>query len=231
MLPRTFGARAFSMDDGTKSGKTLSFDVQTGIPYSYSLHFPTKPPVSGLNFMAVDESGNVDWATSVMPSLAPGNIWCGNAQSVATPMPPGQTGDILGILNGTPGWMNYLPSSITVPASQVTSGQLPSETTITVGTGSTIIPSGSGIIVANMLTGSGPNKYSGTVPIPQNALTMSVNYSSVTANSNVLISIVDPAGQTAQVSVKQIVPGVGFTIIFSGFYPTATGSLNYLVIN
>ncbi len=231
LLPRTFGARAFAMDDGTRSGKTLSLDVTSGLDYSYSLHFPSKPPISGLNFLTVDESGNIDWSTSIMPALAPGNIWCGNAQSLATPMTPGPEGSILGIENGMPEYISYIPSSLTISASQITSGTIQPGTNIIVGNGATLGPNDGGIVIANQLSGSGPNKYSGSIPIPQNMLRMTINYSAVTATSNVLLSIIDPAGQTAQVSVEQLLPGVGFTIIFSGFYPTATGSLNYLVIN
>jgi len=96
----------------------------------------------------------------------------------------------------------------------------------------TVVPaSESGVVTANLLTGSGANKYSGSVAIPQNALFMQIPYTGVTSNSNVVVSVNDPAGQTNQVSVGAISPGVGFNVFFSGYYPTDTGKLNYLVIN
>ncbi|MEP7235891.1 MAG: hypothetical protein ABI778_11410 [Ignavibacteriota bacterium] len=92
-------------------------------------------------------------------------------------------------------------------------------------------PELAGEFTANSLSGSGPNKYSGSVPITQNVLFMTIPYSGIEATSNVVVSVNDPAGQTAQVTVGTITPGVGFNIFFSGYYPTTTGKLNYLVIN
>jgi hypothetical protein len=162
-----------------------------------------------------------------------GNIWCGNINNVAMPMPPGAIGTILGIdpANGMPEWLANIPSTMTVSASQITSGVLKSGTVITAGDGTIVSPTGTGVIAANQLTGSGANKYSGSVAIPQNQISMNISYAGVTAGSTVLVSIIDAAGQTDQVSVSQKTPGVGFTVVFSGYYPTSTGSLNYLVIN
>jgi hypothetical protein len=87
------------------------------------------------------------------------------------------------------------------------------------------------LVTANSLTGSGVNKYSGSIPIPQNALTMKIDYTGIMSISNVLVTISDPSGQTIQSTVSQVTPGVGFTVVFSGYYPTKTGKLNYLVIN
>jgi hypothetical protein len=92
-------------------------------------------------------------------------------------------------------------------------------------------PSSSGTVIANQLTGSGTNKYSGSIPIPKNALLMSITYPGITATSNVIVTIKDPIGQTDQVSVSTITPGIGFNVVFAGYYPTSTGVLNYLVIN
>lgn len=230
---RTFGARSFQVDDGSRSGKTLTWDVNAPLTSSYQLHFPGIPPSNGLNFIAVDQSGNIQWASSVVPPLATGNIWVGNSTGAAQAMPPGPIGSILGIdpFSGIPEWMGYLPSTITVSANQITSGTIQPGVIINSGDGSNIYPSGTGQIIANGLTGSGINKYSGSVPISQNSISLFVTYPGITSVSTVLISIVDPAGQTAQVSVEHMVPGVGFNVTFSGYYPTTTGSLNYLVIN
>ncbi|MBK8910383.1 MAG: hypothetical protein IPM61_03560 [Chlorobi bacterium] len=70
---------------------------------------------------------------------------------------------------------------------------------------------------------------SGTVPIPFEATTLMVNNPLVTAGANVVISISDPSGQTITASVTSITPGVGFLVTFGGFYPTATGSLKYVI--
>lgn len=230
---RILGGRGFDIDDGTRSGKSLRLDIGSALSTSYALHFPSAPPSSGQNFLGVDAGGNVNWISSVMPSLAAGNIWCGDVNNAPMPMPPGAIGTILGIdpANGMPEWLAYIPSTMTISASQITSGTLQVGQTITVGNGASIAPSGGGIVVANQLTGSGPNKYSGSIAIQQNALTMNISYPEVTSTSTVLVSIIDAMGQTAQVSVAQITAGVGFTVMFSGYYPTASGSLNYLVIN
>jgi hypothetical protein len=96
----------------------------------------------------------------------------------------------------------------------------------------TVIPqTASGTFTANLLTGTGENKYSGCVAIPQNTLFMTIPYTGITAMSNVVVSVNDPAGQTDQVTVGTITQGVGFSVFFSGYYPTKTGKLNYLVIN
>jgi hypothetical protein len=229
---RIFGAGAFSVDDGTGSGKSFRWDVMSPLAASYQLHFPNTAPPNAINFMMIDASGNSSWASNTLPPLSPGNIWYGNSSSVATPLAPSVSGAILSLDNSLmPAWTTMLPASTTVSASQITSGTLAPGTTITVGNGSTIQPSGSGFVIANQLTGSGINKYSASIPIVQNSLIMAVTYTGVIATSVVLASVDDPSGQTIQVSVGQITPGVGFTVMFSGFYPTTTGKLNYVIIN
>lgn len=226
---RAIGARELRLDN---NGNTVGFTVTPRLQSSYTLQFPSVPPPFGVNYFRIDASGNLTWTDNTLPPLAPGNIWVGNPSSVATPLPPGTAGSIL-MLDGSlqPIWGTTLPAVITVPASQLTSGTLQPGTTIIVGNGASIQPSGSGMIIANGLTGSGLNKFSGTVAIPLNAITLNIPYSSILATSIVLVSVVDPSGQTVQVSVTGITAGVGFTVMLSGFYPTTTGTLNYLVIN
>ncbi len=89
----------------------------------------------------------------------------------------------------------------------------------------------SGVVIANGLIGSGLGKYSGSIPIPQNALSMKISYPDIKAASNVIVTIFDPAGQTDQVTVGVITAGVGFDVHFAGYYPTPNGKLNYLVIH
>ena len=159
-----------------------------------------------------------------LPPLARGHLWCGDANGWAWEMPPGPTGTILTVdATSMPSW------SSTISASIISSGVLKPGVIITVGNGAQIIPSGSGQNIANDLTGSGPNKYAGSVPIQQFALSMMIPYAQITSGSTVLVTVSDPSGQTDGVTVTGITPGVGFTVAFAGYYPTTSGNLNYIV--
>ncbi len=185
-----------------------------------------------MNFLISDQNGNLSWVTNALPTLTAGAIWYGNASNIATELPGGPNGSILSISpTGFPQWVTTIPTGILVPASQISSGTLQPGTTIIVGNGATVQPSGTGQVISNGLVGSGLNKFSGSVIIPLNAITLSIPYPGIISTSVVLVSIIDPSGQTDEVSVTSITPGVGFTIRFGGFYPTTTGQLNYLVIN
>ncbi len=226
---RALGARELRLDN---NGNAIAVSAASGLSASYTLQLPAIPPPYGINYFRVDPAGIVTWTDNPLPPLAPGNIWVGNSSSVAVPLSPGTAGSIF-MLDPSlqPVWSTTIPSAIMVPASQIGSGTLPSGTIIDVGNGATIQPSGTGKVIANGLTGSGLDKFSGTVTIPLNAISINISYSDILASSIVLVSVVDPSGQTAQVSVTGINVGVGFSVMFSGFYPTTTGTLNYLVIN
>lgn len=229
---RVIGARAFQIDDGSGSGKTVTLDVLSALSSSYQLHFPNASPANPANFLMSDATGHMSWIGNTLPPLASGNIWRGNSLGIASAMPPGAAGSILSIDGSSmPKWTTTIPSQITISASQITSDTLAPATTIVVGSGASIQPAGSGKIVANQLSGAGVNKYSGSVAIPQDALILAITYSGATASSVIMASIIDPSGQTDQVSIGQITPGVGFTVIFTGYYPSATGKINYLIIN
>jgi hypothetical protein len=226
LLPRTFGARAFSLDDGTGSGKTLTWDVTSPLILSYHLHFPATSPANTVNFLISDASGNMSWATSSLPQLAPGNIWYGNPSSIATPLAPTVPGAILSLNNSLlPIWITALPLAMTISATQITSGTLPPGTTIGVGPGATIQPTG-GTVNANFLSGTGFGKYSGKILITTGASHL---------DSSVTVSVFDPQAMTfgfVEAQVSQITPGVGFRVIFSADYPNSgTGELHYTVIN
>ncbi len=230
---RIFGAHAFQVDDGF--GKTLTWDLTSPISSSYNLHFPNTPPSNPTNFLMTDANGNMSWASSALPALAPGNIWVGNAMSVATPLPPTVAGAVLSLDNSLqPAWTTVLPSSTTVSATQITSGTLPPGTTINAGPGSTIQPTG-GTINANLLSGSGPGKYSGKLIIPTGANHIDIAYALISALSSVTVSVFDPQGMIfgfVGAQISQINPGVGFTVIFSADYPNSgTGQLHYTVAN
>ncbi len=235
MLPRTFGARAFQVDDGTGSGKTLTWDLASPLLLSYRLHFPPTPPPNALNFLISDANGNLSWRASSLPSLAPGNIWYGNAQSVVTPLPPTSSGAILTLSNSlTPQWSSSFPATITISATQITSGTLPPGTTIDAGPGSTIEPAG-GTINANFLSGSGTGKYSGKITIPSGASHLDIVYAPISALSSVTVSVFDPQAMAfgfVEAQVSLITPGTGFRVLFSADYPNSgTGQLHYTVIN
>ena len=234
-LPRTFGARAFLIDDGTGSGKSLTWDLNSPLTLSYRLHFPNVPPSNTLNFLASDANGNMSWETTTLPPLSPGNIWYGNAQSVATPLAPGSTGAILTLDNSLmPQWTNVLPSQMTVSATQITSGTLPPGTIIDVGSGATIEPAG-GTINADLLSGSGAGKYSGKIDIATGASHLDIVYAQITALSSVTVSVFDPQATIfgfVEAQVSLITPGTGFRVLFSADYPNSgTGQLHYTVVN
>ena len=233
--PRTIGARAYLIDDATGSGKTLTWDVAPPLIQSYRLHFPSVPPTNAINFLVSDANGNLAWAFNTLPTLAPGNIWYGNALSVATPLAPTAAGAILSLNNSLfPVWTNTLPSSITISANQITSGILPPGTTIDVGPGATVEPAG-GTINANMLSGSGAGKYSGKIAIATGANHLDISYPQISALSSVTVSVFDPQATIfgfVEAQVSQITPGVGFRVIFSADYPNSgTGQLHYTVVN
>jgi hypothetical protein len=232
---RIFGARGFQLDDGTGSGKSLIFDLASGLTLSYRLHFPSAPPVNTLNFLASDASGNLSWVFNTLPPLAPGNLWYGNALSVATPLAPTAAGAILSLNNSLfPVWTNTLPLSTTVSASQITSGTLPAGTVIDVGPGATVEPAG-GTINANLLSGSGAGKFSGKIVITNGANHLDISYPLIAALSSVTVSVFDPQAMIfgfVEAQVSQITPGTGFRVIFSADYPNSgTGELHYTVVN
>lgn len=238
-LPRTFGARALQLDDGTGSGTTLVLDLNGELQATYRLHFPLSGPPSELNFFAVDQFGNISWTNSTLPPLPLGHMWCGNVLGQAEPMPPGALGAILVV--GTaeygvpaPEWATIIPGPVTISASQITTGTIQPGVTINVGTGGTIVPTG-GTVTANMLSGSGLGEYSGRVFIPTGANHIDISFPSILPLSSVTVSVFDPQAGTfgfVDAKVSQITPGIGFTVIFAADYPASgTGELHYIVVN
>ncbi|MDP4219347.1 MAG: hypothetical protein Q8916_02035 [Bacteroidota bacterium] len=228
---RTIGARAFECDDG--AGKTMTWDLSGPLDASYFIHWPTGLP-DGLSFCAVDPAGYMWWSEYLpLPPLAPGNIWVGNDLSVATPMAPGPVGAVLTVNSlSMPSWSLTIPGPVTISASQITSGTIQPGVTINVGAGGTIQPAG-GTVIANGLVGSGPNKFTGNMPIPPGVPNLFVPYTAIMANASVLVSIVDPnaAVFTVLPTVTSVAPGSGFTVEFSAPYPNPAGTLHYMVVN
>ncbi len=232
--PRLFGAAGLVLDARSTPYRAVTIDVPTGLSVSYSLHLPGSGPTGPLSVLASDVNGNMVWTasgTASLPPLPPGNIWVGNASSVAMPYAPTVPGAIL-VLSGssTPTWSTVIPSNTTISASQLTSGTLQSGVTINVGPGSTINPTG-GTNTANNLNGAGPGNYAGAVLIPQNALTLAIAYSGIQNGSSVQVNIIDPGLPGVAAYVTQINPGTGFMVSFSASYPTTTGKVFYTVVN
>jgi hypothetical protein len=235
-LARTLGARAFQCDDGSGSLKTMTWDISGVLKESYQLHWPSVGPTANTNYCVVDASGNMWWQEYAdLPPLPAGNIWYGNSFNAAEQLPPGPIGSFLSINNFLmPEWTTTLPSSVTISASQITTGTLPPGTIIDAGPGATIQPAG-GTINANLLSGSGPGKYSGKFLIATGANHLDIVYAQISSLSSVTISVFDPQAMIfgfVEAQVSAITPGTGFRVIFSADYPNSgTGELHYTVIN
>jgi hypothetical protein len=230
---RTFGAGAFQFDNRSTPLQTILLFAPTTLSASYTLTLPSAPPSGLLNVLVSDANGQMSWSglANLLPPLPPGNIWVGNASSVATPYAPTGPGAVLTLDNtNRPVWSTIIPSATTISASQITSGTIQPGVTINVGPTSTIQSTG-GTITANSLNGSGIGKYSGAIAIPANASGMSIAYTGIQAGATVLVNITDPALPGVLVFVQTVTPGNGFSVVFSALYPGSTGVLNYTVIN
>lgn len=238
---RAIGARKLVLDNN--AAKTVTLATATApMTNSYELKLPAPGPPYPKSFLVSDENGVMRWLDESeitppgLPALPQGNIWVGNAGSVATPLAPGVIGSFMVIgAGGTPSWSTVLPPTITVSAAQITSGTLPPGTNIVVGNGSSITASGTGSIVANGLGGAGIGKFSGKIMIPTNANFLDVVYANIQAGSAVNVMVNDPNAQIfgyVSVQVESITPGVGFRVIFAaGYPPSGTGQLHWTVVD
>ena len=231
---RLLGASGLVLDSRSQPIKSITIDVPTTLSISYPLHLPSVPPTGPLSVLASDVNGVMVWTssgTAALPALPPGNIWVGNASSVAMPYAPTVPGAIM-TLNGSslPTWSTSLPSNTTMSVSQLTTGTLQSGVTFNVGSGSKIVSTG-GTNIANSLNGAGTGKYSGNVSIPQNTVLMTIPYPAILSGAAVILNINDPDLPGVSVYLQNITPGTGFTVAFSASYPTTTGIVTYLVIN
>jgi hypothetical protein len=248
---RAFGARTLILDDNRKNFLTINVPIsQNWNGRQLILPVPPVTPTE-MGFVNRGPSGPQPWGQMSywyqdqwMPTNAirvydknadgkqdvvfEGDVIGGTATFAF--LSGSETGIVLADSAGMLSKANSLPQMMAVPFTQITTGANTSAT-MSVNGSASLIPQGNGTIAANMLVGSGNNKYSGSVNIPENTLTVSIPYSGVTSTSTVLVTINDPSGQTAHASVENIAPGIGFTVSFSGFYPTTTGKLNYLVVN
>lgn len=128
---------------------------------------------------------------------------------------------------------NALPVGTTLSFSQITTGTNTGQA-LSVGNGSTLSPTGTGVVASNSLVGTGAGRYTGVVNIPVNAPTLFIPFSSITALSAVVVDVYDPNASItghAAATITSIAAGVGFTVTFSSDYPSATGRLTYIVTN
>jgi hypothetical protein len=236
-MQRMLGARAYQLDDGTRSGKTMTWDISGTISQSYQLHWPATAPTANTNYCVADASGNMWWQEyPELPPLTAGNMWVGNSLNAAQQFPPGPVGSILTINSSAmPEWSSSLPAEVMMSANQITSGTLQPGVNITVGNGATIVPSGGGNITANGLSGAGIGKYSGKIDLATGINYLDITYPGITAASSVTVSVFDPQATIfgfVGAQVSEITPGMGFRVIFSADYPNSlTGQLHYTVVN
>lgn len=237
---RILGAQAFQVDDG--AGHTLTWDVASPLSLSYQLHFPNSLPPDPFNYLVSDANGNMVWTANALGTLPPGNIWRGSILGIAEAMPPGAVGSMLSIdALSMPIWTMTIPAQITISASQITSGTLQTGTIIGVGPGAILYPVSFtlngpvGIINANLLSGSGIGKYSGKISIATGVDHLEIPYALITALSSITVSVSDPQAKTfgfVDAIISTIIPGTGFTVIFSADYPNSgTGVLHYTIVN
>lgn len=137
---------------------------------------------------------------------------------------------------GVMSWQTVLPASVTVAFSQITSGVNTGQN-LQVGDTSFLHPVGTGIVMANKLSGStlGGSSYAGRVPVPQGTTSLTVNLAPAvgcTPSSSITISQFDATGSNIIVGtmVTEILQDK-FTVQFSASYPTNTGFITYLVVN
>ncbi len=229
---RTFGVGGLELDNGTAPLRTIDLFAPTSLAADYQLELPPSPPSAVTNYLMSDASGHMSWTTAsvTLPSLPAGAIWVGNAFDQAQPYAPTIPGSIMTLnASNIPTWSTVVPINTTISVSQLTSGTIPPGVTVNVGTGSTIQSTG-GTVTANNLIGAGIGKYSGSVPIPQNSITVIVSYPPIQAGSTVLLSIIDPSLPGVLPFLENITPGAGFKVTFSSSYPTTSGSLSYTVV-
>jgi hypothetical protein len=128
---------------------------------------------------------------------------------------------------------NTLPIGTTLSFSQITAGTNTGQA-LSVGNGSSLTPTGTGVVASNSLVGTGAGRYTGVVNIPANAPTLFIPFTSITALSAVVVDVYDPNASItghAAATITSIAAGVGFTVTFSSDYPSATGRLTYIVTN
>ncbi len=89
------------------------------------------------------------------------------------------------------------------------------------------------VTVNGGLSGAGPNRFVGSVPIPVGVFQMNIPYTGIQAGAAVNVSIVDANAVIGVVPIRvtAITPGVGFTVEFTVTYDSPTGAIHYIVVN
>ena len=89
------------------------------------------------------------------------------------------------------------------------------------------------ITVEGGLSGAGPNRFAGSVPIPLGVFQMSIPFTGIQAGASVNVTVVDADATIGVVPIRvtSITPGVGFTVEMTVNYDSPTGAVHYIVVN
>ncbi|MCC7437652.1 MAG: hypothetical protein IT211_04075 [Armatimonadetes bacterium] len=130
----------------------------------------------------------------------------------------------------TPNWVPFLSSLSVIGFNQIGAGTNSGQT-LNVGNGSVLQPTGTGLVIANQLSGAGNGKFAGSIPIPLNTTDLSISFPGLNAGAVVVVSITDPVAPGIVSTTTTKNPGSGFDVHFSSPYPNVGASLDYIVIN
>ena len=94
-------------------------------------------------------------------------------------------------------------------------------------------PTVNSLRIEGSLSGSGPGRYSGSIPIPLGVWQMNIPYAGIQAGASVNVTVADsdPTIGIVPARVVSITPGVGFAVELSVIYDSPTGALQYIVVN
>ena len=89
------------------------------------------------------------------------------------------------------------------------------------------------LTIQGSLSGAGPNRFAGSIPIPLGVFQMTIPFPSIQAGAAVNVSVIDgnAAIGVVPIRVTGITPGVGFAVEFTVNYDSPTGSVHYVVVN
>jgi hypothetical protein len=200
-------------------------------------------------------AGDVTFNNMPNLPLPENNMYVGNASNYAQAY--ATTAErVLTSPGGVPTWSTTLPTAVTVPFGQISSGTN-TTATMTVGTGASLVPSGSGIITATRFTGSGSTsnavdlataEVNGTLPIANggtNSTTIgaagTVTYSTGTAYASTAagtsgqILQSNGAGAPSWINVGNLLANASFSLtaiaadVTNGYFTVNTTTVPTLV--
>lgn len=238
----------------TSSGTTNLNTTGTGTTNIGNNAGPSTTNIAGdVNFTA--PAGDVTFTNMPNLPLPENNMYVGNASNNAQAY--ATTAErVLTSPGGVPTWSTTLPSAVTVPFDQISSGTN-TTATMTVGTGASLAPSGSGTVTANQIVGSGSTsnavdletaEVNGTLPIANggtNSTTIgaagTVTYSTGTAYASTAAGTTgqilqsNGAGAPSWVNVGNLLASASFSLTAdataetNGYFTVNTTSVPTLV--